>query len=76
MLRSQLYAPTGWCFVNDPTRSNNSVGRDTAAFVLGSDYVMPEFSRESLRWYLHHAERSGKIVEYYDVRKGKPNDYG
>ena len=37
---------------------------------------MPEFSRESLRWYLRHTERSGKIVEYYDVRNGKPNDYG
>ncbi len=76
MLRTQLKAPTGWCFVNDPTRSNNSVGRDTASFGLGSDYVMPEFSRESLRWYLRHAQRSGKIVEYYDVRNGKANDYG
>jgi glycogen debranching enzyme len=76
MLRTELYAPTGWCFVNDPTRSNNSVGRDTASFVLGSDYVTPDFSRESLRWYLEHAERSGKIVEYYDVRTGKRNDYG
>jgi len=76
MLRTQLYAPTGWCFVNDPTRSNNSVGRDTAEFAIGADYVTPEFSRESLRWYLRHAERSGKIVEYYDVRNGKPNDYG
>lgn len=76
MLRTQLKAPTGWCFVNDPTRSNNSVGRDTASFGLGSDYLMPEFSRESLRWYLRHAQRSGKIVEYYDVRNGKANDYG
>ncbi|HET6276366.1 MAG TPA: trehalase family glycosidase [Candidatus Cybelea sp.] len=76
MLRTQLCAPTGWCFVNDPTRSNNSVGRDTASFGLGSDYVTPEFSRESLRWYLRHAERKGKIVEYYDVRNGKPSDYG
>jgi Bacterial alpha-L-rhamnosidase 6 hairpin glycosidase domain len=76
MLRSELYAPTGWCFVNDPTRSNNSVGRDTATFAFGSDYVTPSFSRESLRWYLRNAERSGKIVEYYDVRNGKPNDYG
>jgi hypothetical protein len=76
MLRTQLYAPTGWCFVNDPTRSNNSVGRDTAEFAIGADYVTPEFSRESLRWYFKHAERSGKIVEYYDVRNGKPNDYG
>lgn len=76
MLRTELCAPTGWCFVNDPTRSNNSVGRDTASFALGSDYLMPEFSRESLRWYLCNAERSGKIVEYYDVRNGNANDYG
>ncbi|MBV8530263.1 MAG: hypothetical protein JO104_03020 [Candidatus Eremiobacteraeota bacterium] len=76
MLRSQLYAPTGWCFTNDPTRSNNSVGRDTASFGLGSDYVTPDFSRESLRWYLRHAQRSGKIVEYYDIRNGKTDDYG
>jgi hypothetical protein len=76
MLRTQLYAPTGWCFVNDPTRSNNSVGRDTASFALGSDYVMPAFSRESLRWYLRNARPSGKIVEYYDVRNGEANDYG
>ncbi len=76
MLRTQLCAPTGWCFVNDPTRSNNSVARDTASFALGSDYVMPAFSRESVRWYLRHAQRSGKIVEYYDVRNGESNDYG
>jgi hypothetical protein len=76
MLRTQLFAPTGWCFVNDPTRSNNSVARDTALFALGADYLTPDFSRESMRWYLQHAERSGKIVEYYDVRNGKPCDYG
>jgi Bacterial alpha-L-rhamnosidase 6 hairpin glycosidase domain len=76
MLRTQLLAPTGWGFVNDPTRSNNSVGRDTAAFSLGSDYVTPNFSRESLRWYLKHAQHSGKIVEYFDIRNGKSEDYG
>jgi hypothetical protein len=76
MLRTELYTPTGWCFVNDPTRSNNSVGRDTAEFAAGADYVTPDFSRESLRWYLRNTERSGKIVEYYDVRNGKANDYG
>ncbi len=76
MLRTELYAPSGWCFVNDPTRSNNSVGRDTASFAFGSDYVTPDFSRESLRWYFRNAQRSGKIVEYYDVRNGEANDYG
>lgn len=76
MLRTELYAPTGWCFVNDPTRSNNSVGRDTAEFAIGADFITPEFSRESLRWYLRNAEPSGKIIEYYDVRNGEANDYG
>ncbi|HEV7178932.1 MAG TPA: hypothetical protein VGN11_03615, partial [Candidatus Baltobacteraceae bacterium] len=71
MLRTQLLTDTGWCFVNDPTRSNNSVGRDTAWFAFGSDYVMPDFSRESLLWYIEHLEKSGMVAEYYDVRTGK-----
>ncbi len=75
MLRTQLFSPTGWCFVNDPTRSNNSVARDTAWFAFGSDYVTPDFSRESLLWYLEHMERSGMAVEYYDIRNGKSGDY-
>ena len=76
MLRTQILASTGWCFVNDPTRSNNSVGRDTAWFAFGSDYVTPDFSRESLLWYIEHLERRGMVVEYYDVRNGKSEDYG
>ncbi len=75
MLRTELLAPTGWCFVNDPTRSNNSVARDTAWFSFGSDYVTPDFSRESLLWYLDHMERRGMTVEYYDIRNGKTADY-
>jgi len=76
MLRTQTLAKTGWCFVNDPTRSNNSVGRDTAWFAFGSDYLTPEFSRESLLWYATHLEKSGLVVEYYDIRNGKTEDYG
>lgn len=75
MLRTELLAPTGWCFVNDPTRSNNSVARDTAWFAFGSDYVTPDFSRESLLWYLEHMEKKGMAVEYYDIRNGKTADY-
>ncbi|MDQ6932330.1 MAG: hypothetical protein M3160_04040 [Candidatus Eremiobacteraeota bacterium] len=75
MLRTQLLAPTGWCFVNDPTRSNNSVGRDTAWFAFGSDYVTPEFSEPSLLWYAQHLEKNGMCVEYYDIRTGKTADY-
>jgi hypothetical protein len=75
MLRTMLQAPTGWCFVNDPTRSNNSVGRDTAWFAFGADYVLPEFAEASLLWYAEHLEPKGLVVEYYDIRTGKTADY-
>ena len=75
MLRTMVKAQTGWCFVNDPTRSNNSVGRDTAWFAHGGDYLCPEFVRESLLAYVHNQEDSGKVVEYYDIRNGKTADY-
>jgi len=76
MLRVQTFAPTGWCFTNDPTRSNNSVGRDTAWMSFGADYLNPDFARESLEAYFRLQEPSGKIVEYYDVRNEKWSDYG
>jgi hypothetical protein len=76
MLRTELRAPTGWSFVNDPTRSNNSVGRDTAWFAFGADYLTPDFARESLLAYVERQEKSGMIIEYYDVRTGETADYG
>ncbi len=76
MLRTELLAPQGWSFTNDPTRSNNSVCRDTCWFAFGSDYVTPDFSRESLLWYVDHLEPKGMAVEYYDIRNGKSEDYG
>ena len=75
MLRTLVKAPTGWCFVNDPTRSNNSVGRDTAWFAYGGDYLNPPFVRDSLLAYVGNQEASGKVVEYYDIRNGKTADY-
>ena len=75
MLRVQTYAPTGWCFTNDPTRSNNSVGRDTAWMSFGADYVDHHFALESLQAYFRLQEPNGKIVEYYDIRNDKWDDY-
>lgn len=75
MLRTMLFAETGWCFVNDPTRSNNSVARDTAWFAFGADYIVPDFAEASLLWYAEHLESRGMVVEYYDVRSGKTADY-
>lgn len=76
MVRVQNKTQTGWCFTNDPTRSNNSVGRDTAWFAFGADYLTPEFARDSLLGYVKRQEKSGMIVEYYDIRTGKTEDYG
>ncbi len=76
MLRVECKAPTGWCFTNDPSRSNNSVARDTAWFAFGADYVTPEFARASLLEYVRLQEKSGMIVEYYDIRNGETADYG
>ncbi len=75
MMRTLVKSQTGWCFVNDPTRSNNSVGRDTAWFAHGGDYLDQGFVRESLLAYVHNQESSGKVVEYYDIRTGKTADY-
>ena len=77
MLRVLIQGPDGkWCFVNDPTRSVNSVGRDTAWFAYGADYIRPEFARASLLAYVHNQEKNGLIVEYYNYRTGKTEDYG
>ncbi|MDQ2817579.1 MAG: GH116 family glycosyl hydrolase, partial [Candidatus Eremiobacteraeota bacterium] len=76
MLRVQLKAPTGWAFTNDPGHSNNSVARDTAWFAYGADYLTPEFSHASLLAYVKRQQKSGMIVEYYDIRNGKAADYG
>jgi hypothetical protein len=76
MLRVQSLTSQGWAFVNDPTRSNNSVARDTAWFGFGADYITPHLSRDLLLWYADHLERSGMVVEYFDIRNGKTEDYG
>ncbi|MGH2448263.1 MAG: MGH1-like glycoside hydrolase domain-containing protein [Chloroflexota bacterium] len=76
MLRVETKSPTGWAFTNDPTRSNNSVARDTAWFGFGADYLTPEFVRDSLLAYVHLQEANGMIVEYYDIRNNQTADYG
>lgn len=76
ILRVKMYAPTGWCFTNDPTRSHNSVGRDTAWMSFGADYCDHEFARDSLQAYFRLQEPNGKIIEYYDVRNDTWEDYG
>jgi hypothetical protein len=75
MLRTILKPRTGWSFVNDPTRSNNSVGRDTAWFGYGADFVLPDIAEAALLAYVELQEPSGMIVEYYDIRNNATADY-
>jgi hypothetical protein len=76
MLRVQLRTPTGFGFTNDPARGSKAVGRDTALYALGSDYLTPLFSRESLYGFLERQEKHGMIVEWYDMLTGRTDDYG
>ncbi len=76
ILRVQNLTQQGWCFVNDPTRSNNSVARDTAWYCAGGDYLAAHFTRDALLWYIEHLEPRGMVVEYFDIRDGKTEDYG
>jgi hypothetical protein len=43
---------------------------------MGGDYLTPRFVREALLAYVRLQEKSGMIVEYYDIRNGKTADYG
>jgi glycogen debranching enzyme len=76
VVRVQHLTQQGWCFTNDPARSSNAVARDTVWYSFGADYLTPEFTREALLWFLEHLERSGMVVEYFDIRTGKTADYG
>lgn len=66
----------GWCFVNDPARTNNAVARDTAWFAFGADGLMPHFTRASLEWFAGHLRADGLVFEYADIRTGETEDYG
>jgi hypothetical protein len=76
MLRVQLKPKTGWSFTNDPSRSSKAVGRDTAFFAQGSDYMTPEFSRDSLMAFVERQRPSGMMIEWYDMVTGETADYG
>ena len=76
MLRVQLRPKSGWSFTNDPARSSKAVARDTAFFAQGSDYMAPEFSRDSLMAFVERQRPSGLMIEWYDMVSGETADYG
>ncbi len=76
MARVMQSTPTGRGFTNDPGRSSSCVGRDSAWFVHGCDWLDPSFSAQLLRGFAQRQESDGKIVEFYDLRTGKTCDDG
>ncbi|MBV8530407.1 MAG: hypothetical protein JO104_03745, partial [Candidatus Eremiobacteraeota bacterium] len=76
MVRVMRETPTGRGFTNDPARGAACVGRDSAWFVHGCDWLDPEFSAALLRGFASRQERDGKIVEFYDLRSGATCDDG
>jgi glycogen debranching enzyme len=77
MVRVRHRYRTGEAFTNDPPQ-DIVVLRDLAWFALGSDYLMPSFSRKMLHEALRVAmHEGGKVTEYYhaDERNPVQHDY-
>lgn len=61
---------------NDPGRSNRLVGRDTAWYVHGCDFVLPRLGCAMLRAFAQHQRVDGLIMEYIDGCTGEIEDHG
>ena len=61
---------------NDPGRSTRLVGRDTAWYIHGCDFVLPELSCSLLRAFAAHQRDDGLIMEYIDGCTGESEDHG
>jgi glycogen debranching enzyme len=75
MQRVMLRPPSGWTFTNDPLGSTNCVGRDAAWFCAGADYFRPDFASECLMQFVKRQERSGLMIEYYDMLSDEREDF-
>ena len=77
-IRVQLRYPSGYGFTNDPPQ-DVIVMRDAAWYIMGADYLTPEFSREMLALSARYGvEPGGKITEFINACAIPPhkNDYG
>ena len=73
--RQRTKYPSGYGFTNDPPQ-DIVVVRDVAWFVLGSDYLMPDFSADMLDLVQRHGiETGGKITEYIQCCEDPPYHY-
>jgi len=76
MRRVMAKYPTGWLFTNDPGVASNVVCRDSAWFVVGNDYFMPQFSRSLLDKWASLQYPNGKLPEFVNALTDQPEDDG
>ena len=76
MRRVMASYPHGRAFTNDPGVSSNVVVRDSAWFVYGCDFFLPDFSRALLDKATILQYESGKLPEYFDALTGRVEDDG
>ena len=70
--RQRTKYPIGYGFTNDPPQ-DVVVVRDAAWFVFGSDYFLPDFSRDMLRLVQQYGlEEGGKLTEYINCCEDPP----
>ncbi|HEY8487130.1 MAG TPA: hypothetical protein VIL11_07020 [Limnochordales bacterium] len=77
-LRTQCRYPSGYGFTNDPPQ-DILVVRDAAWYILGNDWLTPDFSREMIELVLREGvENTGKLTEFVRCAEQPPtrNDYG
>jgi hypothetical protein len=75
--RVQHRFPAGYGFTNDPSQ-DIVVVRDASWYILGSDYITPEFSRAMLEMIARYGiEPGGKVTEYIEACTDPPrrSDY-
>lgn len=73
--RQRTKYPTGYGFTNDPPQ-DVVVVRDAAWFVLGSDYFLPDFSKEMLKLIQQFGvECGGKLTEFIRCCETPPYHY-
>lgn len=66
---------SGFAFTNDPPQ-DIVVMRDLAWFILGSDYVTPQFSHKMVEFALKYGiHKNGKVVEYVHANEVDPSPY-
>ena len=73
--RQRTKYPIGYGFTNDPPQ-DVVVVRDAAWFVFGSDYFLPDFSRDMLSLVQQYGvEEGGKLTEYINCCECPPYHY-